>query len=188
MEVISRGGWGALAAGDGGVSHEITNMTYHHTAGSNSENSVVPERFRQYQLQHQERGWIDVAYHFLIDRNGNVYEGRSLEIAGDTGTDYNPAGHFLPVMEGEFTLSAPSEAQLNSLASLVAWGSDTFGVPTSALGAHRDYAATSCPGDMAYALIGDIAARAALLIRQGGVTLSRLSDAESKRRVAAIEA
>ena len=188
LEVISRVGWGALAAIDGEqVPHTIERLTYHHTAGSDSENSLVPGRFRQFQLLHMEQGWTDIAYHFLIDRAGNVYEGRPVEIAGDTGTNYDPAGHFLPVMEGDFTLSPPTERQLASLAAVLAWASDSFGVDVADLGAHRDYAATACPGDLAYALRDDIAARSGLLIRQGGVVLDRLSDFESGARVGAIE-
>jgi len=43
----------------------------------------------------KDRNWIDIPYHFLIDPNGNVYEGRNVFTVGETATEYDPTGHLL---------------------------------------------------------------------------------------------
>ena len=88
-------------------------MTLHHEAVVLGDNRNALARLRQDQRYHQDQhGWIDIAYHVGVDRNGNVYELRSTEIAGDTATDYDTTGHFLVLCEGDFDQEAVSEAQL----------------------------------------------------------------------------
>ena len=75
-------------------------MTLHHEAVALGENRNAPAHLRQDQRYHQDqKGWIDIAYHVAVDRNGNIYELRSTEIAGDTATDYDTTGHFLVLCE-----------------------------------------------------------------------------------------
>ena len=78
---------------------------------------------RAHQEFHQtDRGWPDLAYHFAIDRDGNIYEGRSTEFRGDTATSYDPTGHFLVVLEGNFDVETPADPQLQSLTDLLGLG------------------------------------------------------------------
>ena len=52
-------------------------MTVHHTAAVLDSNHKIPARVRQHQRFHiDDRGWPDLAYHFIVDANGHVYEGR----------------------------------------------------------------------------------------------------------------
>jgi hypothetical protein len=104
-----------------------------------------------------------------------VYEGRAFYRIGDTATGYDPEGHLLLVMEGNFDVSTPTPGQIESLARMVAWGSERFDVPLSAVSGHRDHAATSCPGAALQAVIvdGSLTERAAQLLSDGGVTLRR---------------
>ena len=54
-------------------------------------------------LQSWSRGtrlWADIPYHCLIDLDGNVYEGRDVNYAGETNTEYDPSGHALIVVLG----------------------------------------------------------------------------------------
>lgn len=185
LEVISRVGWGAEPVTQQGVHHTIERLTFHHTAGSQSSIALVPQRLRDYQASHMSNDWPDIAYHYLIDRAGNVYEGRSIDLAGDTSTDYDPVGHFIPAMEGDFTMARPSAAQVDSLVALLAWASQEFGVSADEIGGHRDYAATACPGDQAYDMRDEITARVKGLT--GGVRLRLLSDQESLDRVSEVE-
>ena len=79
-------------------------MTLHHEAVVLGDNRNAPERLRKDQRYHQDQhGWIDIAYHVGVDRNGNLYELRSTEIAGDTATDYDTTGHFLVLCEESST-------------------------------------------------------------------------------------
>ncbi len=171
VALIGRDAWGALPPGNGLVDHEIDRITIHH-AGT-AVGTTGPAQFRSWQMYHRSVGWPDLAYHFIIGRNGEVYEGRPFSKAGDTATAYDTAGHLLLVMEGDFGVSTPTAGQLEALARMVAWGSSRFGVPVDEITGHRDHAATVCPGTSLYARItdGSVAQRAAELIAAGGVTL-----------------
>lgn len=128
--------------------HTIEALTVHH--GGDQLAVVGPPRYRSWQSWHQERGWGDLAYHYIIGVDGTVYEGRDTRYAGDTGTNYDPAGHFLVVVEGNFEIDEPTQAQLDALVRVLAWASQTFGVSPSEISAHRDHAATACPGGNLY--------------------------------------
>lgn len=190
LEVIERNGWGARAAAADFGTHVIERMTIHHTAVALPDNRAAPARLRGHQAYHQEQGWPDVAYHYSIDRGGNVYEARPYTAPGDTFTDYDPSGHFLPVLEGNYGEQQPTEPQIESLVRLLAWASTEFGVATDTIAGHRDYAATTCPGDSVYSLVADgsIRRRVDDRIESGGVEMVVLRGDAALARVAGIEA
>lgn len=144
LEIIPRSAWGAAAAG-ALTGHAIDRITVHHSAVGFLDNRVGPARFRQHQSYHQSLGWPDIAYHFMIDRRGNVFEGRPMDAVGDTATSYDPTGHFLPMCEGNFNEHDPTSEQLDALARLLGWAQAAFG--TDVVAGHRAYAGTTCPGD-----------------------------------------
>lgn len=136
--------------------HQIQRLTVHHTASPISQVADAPGQIRAHQKYHQQnKGWPDLAYHFIIDPAGNIYEGRDPAFRGDTATDYDPTGHFLVCLEGDYEQAAVNDAQIQSLARVLAWGAATFEVPVSTLAGHRDFASTQCPGDAVYALLAD---------------------------------
>jgi hypothetical protein len=191
LEVIERAGWGAAEPTGSYLEHTIERMTVHHTATLLDVNGDAPAHIRGHQRFHQEdRAWADLAYHFIIDLDGNVYEGRPLSAQGDTATSYDTTGHFLPVLEGDYDRQQPSDRQVGALTDLLAWAAERFSIDTSTLAGHRDYASTSCPGDAVYGLIADgtLAAEVANRIAAGGVSLVYLRGLEAIDRVAAIEA
>jgi hypothetical protein len=166
-------------------------MTLHHEAEILGDNRNAPEHLRQDQRYHQEqKGWIDIAYHVGVDRNGNIYELRSTEIAGDTATDYDTTGHFLVLCEGDFDHEAVSEAQLHGAAMAFAWAAQNFRIASDTLLGHRDLAQTSCPGVNLYAHLasGDLKRRIDELLAAGAVNLRRICGPEAAATVAAIEA
>jgi len=166
-------------------------MTLHHTAVVLGDNRNITSRLRQHQRYHQDQqGWIDIAYHLGVDRNGNIFELRTPELAGDTATSYDPRGHFLVVCEGDFDQEAATEAQLHGAAVAFAWAAQTFGVTTDTLAGHQDYASTTCPGANLHAHIasGDLKHRVDDLVVAGTVDLQRLCGPDAAAVVAAIEA
>ncbi|WP_240563013.1 peptidoglycan recognition family protein [Mycobacterium sp. IS-1264] len=189
--LLCRDAWGARPAHPGGKRQTITRMTLHHEAVVLGDNRNAPGHLRQDQRYHQDQhGWIDIAYHVGVDRNGNIYELRSTELAGDTATDYDTTGHFLVLCEGDFDQEAVSEAQLRGAALAFAWAARTFGIATNTLAGHRDLAQTSCPGASLYAHLtsGDLKRRIDDLLAAGGVDLQRFCGPDAAARVAAIEA
>jgi hypothetical protein len=190
-QLLCRDAWGARPARTGGRPHSITRMTLHHEAVVLGDNRNAPGHFRQDQRYHQDQlGWIDIAYHVGIDRNGNIYELRSPKIAGDSATNYDTTGHFLVLCEGDFDQEVVSEAQLHGAALAFAWAAQTFGIATSTLAGHRDLAQTSCPGANLYAHVssGDLKRRIDDLLAAGGVDLQLFCGPDATARVAAIEA
>lgn len=188
--LLCRDAWGARPARPGGRRHTVTRLTLHHEAVVLGENRNAPGRLRRDQRYHQDQlGWIDIAYHVGVDRDGNIYELRNTELAGDTATDYDTTGHFLVLCEGDFDREAVSEAQLHSTAVAFAWAAQTFGVTTGTLAGHRDLARTSCPGANLYAHLssGDLKRRIDDLVTAGRVDLQRYCGADAAARVAAIE-
>jgi len=189
--MLCRDSWGAKPALPGGVTHALNRMTLHHTGAVLGDNRNAPGRLRQHQRLHQgERGWIDIAYHVSVDRNGNIYELRSPQLVGDTATEYDPTGHFLVLCEGDFDKEAVTEAQLHGAALAFAWSAQQFNIPTYTLAGHKDFAATSCPGTDLYAHLtsGDLKRRVEDLVESGPVDLQKICGAEAAEKVAAIEA
>lgn len=187
-----RDSWGAAPPLPGGRPHTITRLTLHHTAVTLGDNSNAPARLRQHQAFHQnQRGWIDIAYHVSVDRDGNIYQLRTPDIAGDTATNYDPWGHFLVLCEGNFDEEEVSEAQLNGAARVFAWAAQHFNVSSTTMGGHRDASPdTACPGANLYSHLanGDLLRRVDDLITAGGVDLQELCGPEAAAAVAAIEA
>lgn len=190
LEVIGRNGWGAREPIVEYGSHTIERLTIHHTAVELADDSQAPSRLRGHQAYHQQQGWADIAYHFAIDRHGNVYEARPFSAPGDTFTNYDPAGHFLPVLEGDYNIQQPTETQIDALVLLLAWAASEFGVDPATISGHRDHASTTCPGDHLYRVIvaGSLEQRVRERIEVGGVELSFLRGDAAVARVAEIEA
>ena len=150
LKWIPRSAWGAKPQKGACKPHKIKKLSVHHTATHNLKNAKSPRNLRSYQRFHQKQGWPDLAYHFFIDLKGNLYEGRSLDCAGDTFTKYDPSGHFLVVLEGNFQKQKPTSEATNTLINVLAWAAVEYGVSPDTLQGHRDLAATACPGDHLY--------------------------------------
>lgn len=183
--------WGARPARPGGRPHTIDRMTLHHSAVALPDNRGIIARLQQHQRYHQDdKGWVDIAYHVAVDREGNIFQLRDTAIAGDTATEYDTAGHFLVLAEGNFDEEPVSEAQLSGTALAFAWAAQRFGLSVDTLASHREVApGTSCPGQNleAHMTSGDLHQRVADLL-VGGVDLRPLCGPEADARVAAIEA
>ena len=182
--------WGAMTPGDGFVNHTIERLTVHHTAARLDDNRRAPAALRGHQAYHRSLGWPDLAYHVAVDADGNIYAGRPTTAAGDTATDYDPAGHFLVVAEGDFNSQPIPDTQLEGVATVLAWAAEEFAVAPSTIRGHRDWASTSCPGESFYPVIADgtLESMVEAKIAAGGVDLVVVCDESAYAAVAAIEA
>jgi len=100
--IVSREEWGARSPK---CQYEpignITAITTHHTATSNDYVDAV-EMIKSIQNYHMdERGWCDIGYHFLVDRDGNIYEGRPLSALGAHVAGHNQGNVGIAVL-GDF--------------------------------------------------------------------------------------
>ncbi len=173
VSVVPREDWGAREAQTNRmIPHTIERLTVHH-AGTQS-GTTGPPQIRGWQNWHMSgQGWPDLAYHLVIGIDGTVYEGRDPAYRGDTGTTYDTTGHFLVVVEGNFDVDRPTGAQLESLAGVLAWAAEHYGVSPSTISGHGDHAATACPGAHLEDRIhsGALADEVQDLIDTGGVDL-----------------
>ena len=156
IKIITVRGTAFEAAQPEGGSATIEAISIHHTATVAKDNSKSPQRLRSYQRYHQSnKGWTDLAYHLFIDLDGNIYEGRDRACVGDTATKYDPTGHLLLVLEGNFEEQDVSSAAFDRLVEVVSWAAATHDVPFERIRRHRELAATACPGEALDALIRD---------------------------------
>jgi hypothetical protein len=188
VEVICRRAWGAEEPTGEFERHRIRRLTVHHSGVVLTDNAKAPSRFRSHQASHQERGWPDIAYHFLVDRKGNVYEGRPIRAVPDTATNYDPRGHFTVMCEGNFERQRPSTRQIAALADVLAWAAERFDVGIRTTSGHREYADTACPGDALQRRLDDVRRMVRDRVRSGGVRLVEICGAEARQVVEDIEA
>jgi hypothetical protein len=114
-----------------------------------------------------EKHWADIPYHFVIAPDGRILEGRSLEYAPDTNTNYSLAGNIGIELMGNFEEQRVSPQQVEALVKLCAWLAQQYKIDpnekvhvaaaagssdeaeTYALRGHKDAAQggqTVCPG------------------------------------------
>lgn len=189
IEVICKRAWGAEPVQGKFSRHTVTRLTVHHSGIVLRRNRRAPDQLRSIQRYHQSQGWPDIAYHFIVDRHGNVYKGRPTWARPDTFTDYNPRGHLTVMCLGDFGAQSIPAAQVGSTRDVLAWAVREFDVPIRRIRGHRDYTATACPGEDLYRLIesGELRRAVRRRLDRGGVELNRLCGKEGRRRVRAIE-
>lgn len=170
--IISRSSWGArknTSCDSPRISKESRGVTVHHTAGSNSYSKAQSAAIvRAVQSYHMDgRDWCDIGYNFLVDKYGQIFEGRNggtdLPVRGaHAGTKLVNLYTMGVAMMGTYTSSEPADATKDAMVQLLGWrigttfhpatgsygiGSDTF----QRIAGHRDVVGTACPGTQAYA-------------------------------------
>ena len=162
----------------------------HHTAGANGYTAAQsPSIVRAIQLYHVKgNGWNDIGYNFLVDRFGQVFEGRfgGLErnVVGAHAEGFN-TGSVGVALLGEYSSLAVAQKARDAIAALLAWRLDVAHVdPATTLSfvsggnarfpaglpvflrtvsGHRDAGFTDCPGRVLYGLLTELAGEAARL-------------------------
>ena len=131
------------------IPHRITHVTLHHTGDAQPLRQEDDPAAKLRGLQSwgaAERNWWDVPYHYLLGLEGQVYEGRDWHFMGETNTAYDPGGHFLISIIGNYERQEATPALLASIADLMAWAVKEFDLPLERIGGHYNYADTGCPG------------------------------------------
>ncbi len=157
VKVIKRADWGWLPLVKGKEEALITKITIHHGGVEFTADKDPVESIRNLQKwSRAEKEWIDIPYHFMIDLEGNIYEARPINYPGDTNTEYNPTGHALVEIMGNYEIQELSEVQQKSLVEIVTFLAKEFTVPLSEIKTHKDYSETTlCPGKNVYKYFQD---------------------------------
>ncbi|WP_043402527.1 N-acetylmuramoyl-L-alanine amidase [Mycolicibacterium llatzerense] len=186
--IISRAQWGAnegVRCGQPVYDPGVRAAIVHHTAGSNDyapEDSAGIVR-SIYEYHTRELGWCDIAYNALVDKYGQVFEGRfggmTRPVEGSHTGGFN-VDTWGVAMLGDFDVVPPTPLQLKMTGRLIGWrlsldhvnplgsvvltsGGGTFthfpagATPTlPTIFTHRDVGNTDCPGNAAYAAMGEL--------------------------------
>ena len=107
------------------------------------------------------QGWGGIAYSWLVDDLGNIFEGRGWFRTGAHTYGYNSKGYAICWL-GDSNVSRPTRAALAAMAALVRVGVNAGAlVSNPTIVAHRDRVPdTSCPGDVLYGQLDEIRALA----------------------------
>jgi N-acetylmuramoyl-L-alanine amidase-like protein len=191
--LISRKAWGANEAirrAAPSYARTLQFAVVHHTAGSNSYTAAQSAAIvRGIEVYHVKgNGWNDIGYNFLVDKYGQVFEGRyggvDKNVIGAHAEGFN-TGSVGVALIGTYQSAAPSAVEKTALANLLAWRLDVAHVdPLSTLtyasggdprfpvgtpvflrgvSGHRDTGFTTCPGAVVYAQLGALARQAATI-------------------------
>src|SRR4051794_4852600 len=156
----------------------------HHTAGTNTytraQSAAIVRGIMTYHVQ--GNGWNDIGYNFLVDKYGQVFEGRfggiERNVVGAHAQGFN-SGSVGVALIGNYDGTGMAAAARDALVRVLAWRLDVGHVdplstltwpsggnprfPTGvsvflrAVSGHRDTGFTECPGDALYAQLNSLA-------------------------------
>ncbi len=194
VNIISRAGWGADESIRRGIPRfgiGIRAGVVHHSATGNgyapTDSAAIVRSI--YECHTLTQGWGDIGYNALVDKYGQMFEGRfggiTKSVEGVHTGGFN-TDTWAVCMIGDLSQAPPTPEQLRAVGQLLGWrlamdavnpngtvmltsagGPDTRfprgATPTlPSIFAHRDVGDTACPGNAGYAFmerIRDIAAR-----------------------------
>ena len=161
-EIIPRASWGAAPLRD---NHDpmagVRRITVHHTAElpAMSERSDA-ELVKGVQRFHQDdRGWADIGYHYLLGRDGRVYEGRELHVQGAHAGGGNNVENLGVSVIGDFSSGLPTKQTMAALERFLVHQMARHEVGADQLFGHREFKATACPGDALFTWLESYRAR-----------------------------
>jgi hypothetical protein len=192
LRIITRAEWGGdgckpRAAAEYG---QVQLAFVHHTVSANDygpgDSPAIVLGICRYHRDSNK--WNDLGYNFLVDKYGQVFEGRAggidQAIVGAQAQGYNSVSTGIACI-GDHSSVTQTEAGLDALARLIGWKLSLHGAPvqgqvtvTSAGGAanrypkgaqvtlnrvsgHRDGCTTACPGNALYGQLEALRQRAA---------------------------
>jgi hypothetical protein len=190
--MITRSEWGAdsVPPREPAIYGEVQLAFVHHTVTANDygpeDSAGIVLGIARY--HRNGNGWNDIGYNFLVDKYGQIFEGRGggidQPVVGAQAQGYNSVSTGVACL-GTFTSVAQSPAGLDALARVIGWKLTLHAVPTQGtitvtsaggesnrypsgtpvtferISGHRNGNNTSCPGDTLYGQLADLRAAAA---------------------------
>ncbi|MFG2275307.1 N-acetylmuramoyl-L-alanine amidase [Streptomyces chartreusis] len=191
--IVTRRGWGANESWrerQFAYTNKVKAAFVHHTAsGGKYWCTQAPSLIRGiYRYHVLSMGWRDIGYNFLVDKCGNIYEGRAggvtKAVLGAHTRGFNSNSMGIAVL-GSYGSTKPTVATVNAISRLTAWKLGLYGanprgktyltsgggnlfrkgrnVRLNVISGHRDGFSTECPGRLLYAKLGTARASAARL-------------------------
>ncbi|MEV8434126.1 N-acetylmuramoyl-L-alanine amidase [Streptomyces chartreusis] len=191
--IVTRRGWGANESWrerQFAYTSKVKAAFVHHTAsGGKYWCTQAPSLIRGiYRYHVLSMGWRDIGYNFLVDKCGNIYEGRAggvtKAVLGAHTRGFNSNSMGIAVL-GSYGSTKPTVATVKAISRLTAWKLGLYGanprgktyltsgggnlfrkgrnVRLNVISGHRDGFSTECPGRLLYAKLGTARASAARL-------------------------
>jgi hypothetical protein len=189
--IIRRSQWGAdesIVRAAPSYARRARFAVVHHTAGTNSytaaQSAAIVRGIQRYHVL--ANGWNDIGYNFLVDKYGQVFEGRGggidRNVVGAHAQGFNTGSTGVSLL-GTYSASRITAVARSALVKLLAWRLDVAhvdplsrltwisagnpeypaGTPVRlrAVSGHRDTGPTSCPGTALYGQLPGIASAVA---------------------------
>jgi len=184
-DYVDRETWSAYLDLTNTASRTPTNVTHlvvHHSAGSTNAADFAAVVRSYWNYHANGRGWGDIGYHWLVDPNGVLYQGRAFNLDGNKNIMGTHAGGFNTnsmgiCVIGDYTNIRPSEIAVGTMNEVLAWKADERGIDPMGsslhnpsgnvqrhIVGHRDVTSTQCPGNRFYTMLPDIRRQVALLV------------------------
>jgi hypothetical protein len=201
--MVSRAEWGADSVPPrADPAYGAVQMAFvHHTVNANDyqpeDSAGIVLGIARY--HRDSNGWNDIGYNFLVDRYGQIFEGRAggidQPVIGAQAQGYNSVSTGVACL-GTFESVTQTEAGMDALARIIGWKLSIHGVPVQGqvtvisaggpsnryaagtsvtfqrISGHRDGDSTSCPGSALYGQLADLRIRAArYAVASSGLTV-----------------
>lgn len=213
VDVIPRAEWGGDLAPAGPIPAEpdVRYLLVHHSVDPGNDYAAgdVAGILRGFVRFHTSpgKGWPDLAYNFLVDRFGRVWEGRTGSLAGPVAGDAtggNQGFDQLCCFIGNHQVAEPTPEAFDAMGRLLRAVAARSGVPLGegatatftsrgsnrhpagatvtapTIAGHRDMSRTQCPGDRVAARFGELR-----LLAAGGAAPAAVSTSPSPSSTAA---
>ncbi len=156
VTVLPRWKWSASSIGrNTRPMTRVRRITVHHSGPPKDSHAMTTAaaaaEIRRIQRHHQNHNrWADIGYHYIVDRAGQVWQGRPMKYQGAHASGKNE-GNIGIVVLGNYERGHQhlTQEQQRSLTLLVARLSDLFGVSPREVYTHREITGpthTRCPG------------------------------------------
>ena len=187
IAVISRAQWGCP---DGETSPRWVpfyqrpfHLIVHHTSAPPGPNGPTGDLNAIWSFHTFDRTWGDIGYNYVIDPEGRIYEGRA---GGDTVVGAHTQGYNIGAIGisliGDYNAAIPPAPMLASLRRLATALANRYGIDVQsvqfqdglafrALGGHRDFNQTDCPGQHVYDLLPALRTAIAAGVHSAGTVL-----------------
>ena len=143
----------------------IRKIIIHHTASTKNLDDPAKAIRDIYVWHTLSRGWGDIGYNYIIDQQGNIYEGRyGGEMVVGAHAGRGNFGSIGIAVLGNYQDEEPPEAVVTALTALVREKAQRYNIDTEGASlfrgeaypnvmGHRDIMSTACPGDKLFAML-----------------------------------
>lgn len=177
--IITRQGWDARPAKGGRftpIRRKVQGIVVHHSGVKNGPQGVAAVKaFERFHMD--TRGWRGIAYNWLVDEQGVVYEGRGGGVVSGATRGWNSRTESICYTGYGFdVIPAQALAAIEWLISDIQrrYGGDLW------VKGHRDLGKTSCPGSKLYAWLQDGMPNADPQVEQPSLDLDTLERAVNR--------